>query len=251
MIKSLHPPNGLTLPYLGLGPEAGPLPAFVYLSLSGEESLSLEPYNRPALALASNDLRVFSLTLPGHGDGFNKFHAMQYWADEMQLGHDLLGAFFDQAAQAINWLIENEIVESEKLAIGGLSRGGFIATHLAARIPKIHTLLGFAPLTELTALQEFASNPQLAEQAKTLDLIHLCDALTHVRNIRFYIGNRDERVSTDACYRFVRHLAEKGHEKRARHQKVELFISQSVGHKGHGTLPNLFEEGALWVKHHL
>jgi predicted esterase len=237
--------------YLGPKPEAGLLPAFFYFSLSGEESLSLYPYCQPATLLADAPLRVFSLTIPGHEPGLNKLQAMQYWADHMAQGEYVLEEFFEKAIQAILWLVEQKLVDPQKLSVGGLSRGGFIATHLAARSSLIETVLGFAPLTELMQLKEFTTHPSLQRRASELDLCHLIDRLTHVRSFRFYIGTLDTRVGTDACYHFIRRLAEKGYEKHARHQKIELRLCPSIGHQGHGTDPHTFVEGAAWIKHKL
>jgi acetyl esterase/lipase len=166
----------------------------------------------------------------------------------MTKGDYLLEDFFENVVRAIHWLIEKKIVEPASMAAGGLSRGGFVATHIAARLKHIQTVLGFAPLTELMLLKEFTENPSLKRRTSELDLLTLIDALTHVRHLRFYIGNLDTRVGTDACYHFIRQLAEKGHEKHVRHQKIELRITQSIGHKGHGTDPQIFEEGGRWVK---
>ena len=250
MSKNLVDTHNTRIEYLGPGPEGGPLPAFFYFALSGVESLCLHPYNQPALHLDSGAMRIFSFTIPGHEQGMNKFHAMEYWAEQMAAGTYLLEDFFDQTQRAILWLINQDLVDPEHVGIGGLSRGGFVATHMAARLPLVHTLLGFAPLTELSQLKEFAQ-PSLEGHTAKLDLVHLVDHLTHVRHIRFYIGNLDTRVNTDACYRFIRSLAEKGHAKHARHQKIELMLTPSIGHQGHGTDPHVFEEGSLWAKNHL
>lgn len=253
-MKTVTDPQGNEICYQGFGLEAGALPAFFYFALSGEESLTLSPYNSPALHLEGQPLRVYSMTIPGHGPGFDKFHAMQYWADQMAQEHYVLKDFFQRAAFSIDWLIERGYVDPEHLAVGGLSRGGFIAAHLAAREKRIKTVIGFAPLTCLSALEEFASvkvATRVKIRAASFDLENLTDHLTHLRHLRFYIGNRDERVSTDACYSFIRKLADKAHEIRARHMHIELRISHSIGHKGHGTAPHIFEEGIAWLKERL
>lgn len=248
VIKTVKAKNQLPLYYLGPDLEKGPLPAFFYFSLSGEESLSLPPYSQPATLIADDSLRVFSLTIPGHEEGKSKFHAMEYWAEKMAHQEPILEEFFDQAAEAIDDLITQNSILPTHIATGGLSRGGFVATHVAARVSQIQTVLGFAPLTQLNKLKEFETKPELFTSAEKLDLTHLVDALSHVHHLRFYIGNLDTRVSTDACYNFIRHRAEVGHHKHLRHQKTELMITQSIGHKGHGTSPSIFEEGAFWVK---
>ncbi|MCC5831825.1 MAG: prolyl oligopeptidase family serine peptidase [Chlamydiales bacterium] len=253
-MNTLTDPQGNEIFYQGIGPEAGALPAFFYFALSGEESLMLPPYNAPAALLEVDPLRIYSMTIPGHGPGFDKFHAMQYWADQMAQEEYILEEFFEKAAFSVDWLIKQGYVDPDHLAVGGLSRGGFIATHLAARNKRIKTLLAFAPLTRLSELEEFAlvkQSTRVKMRAASLDLEQLTNHLTHLHHIRFYIGNRDERVSTDACYNFIRKLAEKAHEIRARHMNVELRISHSVGHKGHGTAPQLFQEGVSWLKEKL
>ncbi len=248
MIRTLEAPNGLSIEYLGADHKEGAKPAFFYFALSARESLELHPYSQPPLLASDPGLRVFSFTIPGHGNGLNKFDAMHYWAEKMSQGEYLLETFFDKVEVAIRWLIDEKIVDKDRIAVGGLSRGGFVATHIAARIKEVQTILGFAPLTDLMQLKEFTESDFLRKRADELKLVHLVDRLVHVHNVRFYIGNLDHRVGTDACYDFIKKLAEKGHEVHARHQKVELMITQAIGHKGHGTAPHTFEEGSLWTK---
>lgn len=249
MMKTLTNPHGNPIVYQGPGPEVGPLPALFYFALSGEESLKLHPYNSPAPLLEEEPVRVFSMTIPGHEPGLDKFHAMQYWADHMD--NYVLENFFNEVEFAIDWLIQEEYIDPEHIAVGGLSRGGFVATHVAAKQKRIKTILGFAPLTQLGILKEFASAElptHVKMRAQALDLEQIVDNLTHIHHLRFYIGNRDDRVSTDACYSFIRKLANKGHEVRAKHLNAELYIVHSIGHKGHGTAPHTFNEGTEWVK---
>ncbi|MFZ0565853.1 MAG: prolyl oligopeptidase family serine peptidase [Chlamydiales bacterium] len=244
MIKHLKDPHDTLVAYSGIGKEGGTLPAFIYFALSAEESLDLEPYNRPVTLLESQPLRVFSFDLPGHGPGFDKFKAMDYWAAHPER----LEPFFEKVVFSIQWLIDEGLIDPDYLAAGGLSRGGFVATHIAAREKRIKTVLGFAPLTKLSRITEFSHHKYQSEQ---LDLEHLVERLTHIRHFRFYIGNRDTRVSTDACYHFIRQLVEKNHEKRIRDPQIELRITPSIGHRGHGTAPSIFEEGTNWVKERL
>lgn len=250
-IKTLTSPENLQIFYTGLGREGGPLPAFFYFALSGEESLSLHPYNQPVTHLQDAPLRIFSLTLPGHGPGFDRLKAMEYWAEEMQVGNYPIENFIENTLKAIEWLISTEMVDPNHMATGGLSRGGFVATHMAAREKRFRTLLGLAPLTRLKEFVEFQKEQGLQAHAERLNLDHLVEHLTHLHHVRFYIGNRDTRVGTDACYHFIRTLSEKVHEKHARHSHVELMITSSLGHKGHGTAPHIFNEGAEWVKYTL
>lgn len=233
----------LTLDFLGPPLEAGPLPAFIYFSISAEESLHLEPYCQPATFCADDWLRVFSFTLPGHEEGKDKFKAISYWAEQMRLGHDVLTPFIEKAAAKIIDLISHGIIDAEHLAIGGLSRGAFLATHVAAQLSSIKTLVGFAPMTRLSIAPDFADL-----DVEAFDIEKLTPKLLHLQNLRFYIGNRDTLVSTDACYSFIRALTEEAFAKKERNCKPELVISHAIGREGHGTSPETFQAGAQFVQ---
>lgn len=237
-----------SLPIFHLGPplEKGPLPSVFYFALAGDESLALDPFNQPAILLAEEKIRVFSFTLPFHGPHFDKRHAMMSWAQQIGADCDIIDNFVKECLECINFLIEQDYVDASHMASAGLSRGGFIATHLAAQDLRIKTVLGYAPLTNLTALEEFkeCENHPLV---KKLSLIQLVDKLMH-KKIRFYIGNRDTRVSTDECFAFIRAAAEYSYRQSHRPPPIELIVSASIGHKGHGTSPHIFKEGIEWLK---
>lgn len=229
---------GTDICFVGQDLEKGPLPAFFYFSILGFDSLNLPPYNSPVQYFEGTNCRIFSFDLPFHED---KFQAMEAWAEHMRKGESVIEDFLDITSAQINWMIGERWIDPTKMVSGGLSRGGFIATHLAAREKRISHVLGFAPITRLKEVQAFKDLDTSA-----LDLTQL--ELTHLQGLRFYIGNRDQTVSTDACYEFIRNLAEKAHEKRARNCLVELRITPSIGLGGHGTSPEIFEEGALWLR---
>lgn len=243
-LRTLKTPDEMEFWYLGPPLEEGPLPTFFYFSLSGEESLALAPYNQPAAFFQGQACRVFSLTLPGHGEGFDKFVAMNYWAEEMGKETYFLDFFFEKCAQAISWLIQEGFVPAENLAIGGLSRGAFAAAHIAARQPSISTLLGFAPLTRLSHLKAFfpyLQFPKISHHLNHLDLHSLVPKLSHLKQVRFYIGLEDTLVGTEHCIQLAKEMA-------AAKMDVQLVLSPSIGHGGHGTAPHIFLEGANWLK---
>ncbi|MBS0621394.1 MAG: alpha/beta hydrolase [Verrucomicrobia bacterium] len=221
----------------------GPLPAFFYFSLGGEESLLLDPFNLPAVHLQQLPLRIFSMTLPFHEESEDKHTAIAKWAEEMAQGKTPLQDFLTQAHEALLDLLEEGVITH--IATGGLSRGGFIATHLAALEPRIKAVLGLAPMTDLSVLRDFEAINHL-ESVKALSLSLLAPKLTHT-HIRFYIGNRDIAVGTAACFSFIETLANVAFEARVRSPHVELFISPSIGHRGHGTPAHIFAEGAHWI----
>jgi len=254
MSKKIETPSGLTLFYLGPDIAHGKLPALLYFSLSGEESLELEPFCHPPKKLEVEPIRTFSVTLPGHEEGLNKFHAMKFWADSIRDGKYLLEELITKLDESLNWLISEEIIDPRHVAVAGLSRGGLIAGLLAAKNNYIKTLVCFAPVVELSVLEDFSDfrdNKRLNDRASRLSLVGAVEKLTHLEHLRFYMATRDEKVNTDSCYHFIREMAEKVHEKRARHCHVELYLTTPIGQKGHGTAPHIFDEGTELIKRQL
>lgn len=231
-----------------LGPplSAGALPVLFYFALSGEESLTLDPYNQPITYLQDVPIRKISFTLPFHGPGYVNSQTMHLWAEELQNHPEFLSLFYQRVLEAIHFLIEKKIVDPHHMAVAGLSRGGFIAAHVAALEPRIKTILGFAPLTSFNLMTEFKDR-DIPEPIQKMALIHLVDQLVN-KEVRFYIGNRDRRVGTRGCFSFIEALTEACVEKGIRSAPVSLIIYPSIGHKGHGTPPEIFADGASWVK---
>lgn len=234
------------LPIVWTGPDLskGPLPAFFYFALSGEDSLHLDPYNQPVQFLKGSPIRCFSFSIPFHGPGYDNNQSMDLWKKEFEQNSSFLEQFFQKCLVNIDYLINQNLIDITKIAVGGLSRGGFIATHLAARDSRIKYVLGYAPMTRLRVLEE------LQGTGHGWDLIDLTDKLTHV-HLRYYIGNRDLRVGTDACFDFIQALTESMFQQGQRSPPVEMVIAQSVGFKGHGTLPPTFRDGIDWLKQKL
>lgn len=237
--------NPLAIHHLGPPLSAGPLPTLLYFALSGEESLQLDPYHQPALYAAEKGWRVLSFTLPGHGPGYQNTEAMRVWAEEVAKGRDFLTPFLDQVLQNTQFLIETGVLDPKHLAVAGLSRGAFIAFHLAARHPSLTTILGFAPLLELNQLKEFQSvleDPLL----QTWDLQQQLPALVDKR-VRFSMGNRDLRVGTRACFEFGQKLVEANFKAGHRSPPIEWALTPSIGAQGHGTSPASFRAGIDWI----
>lgn len=237
--------SGSELSYLGPPLEKGALPAVFYFALSAEESLTLDPYNQPALALGSS-LRVFSLDLPAHGKGKKATQAISVWAEEIAEGRDPLSECIERASSAIDSLLEQGVLIKEKIGLMGLSRGAFIACHVAASLPYLRHILGFAPLTRLSLAKEF----QGMEDHPTLKKLSLSPLISSLfdRHFRFYIGNHDTRVGTRECFQFTEALAQSAFEHQIRSPAIELFIVPSIGQFGHGTSKESFLSGAAWLK---
>ncbi len=240
-------PEGIQVYHRGAPPERGALPALFYLALSGEESLCLDPFNQPVQSLVDEQLRIYSVTLPAHGEGLSPNEAMQRWAEKVEQGQSPVGPVVDEIPRAVTYLIEAGLIDPAHIAIAGLSRGAFAAAHVASVDPRFRTLLGFAPLTRLTGAGSFKEVWHLPQAAAlNIDRLALYD-----RTIRFYIGNRDTLVGTDQCFQAVEALVEAAHNQRIRSAPIEMIISASIGYQGHGTSPEVFRAGASWVQQRL
>lgn len=232
----------ITLYHRGPPLDYGPLPSLFYFSISGPDSLCLDPFNQPVQFLQGEMVRVFSLTLPGHEDGLAAKDAMKLWADEMQKGQNRVAEFLDAAQLALHFAIDERFIDPSKLGVAGLSRGAFAAAHLAAREEKFRFIACFAPLTRLCYIREFQ---HLLEHPipNGLDLLHLAERLGD-RHIKLYIGNEDTQVGTRECFDFLEALV---NQKKQRDSHAELLIYPSIGRMGHGTPPEIFKQGALWL----
>jgi esterase FrsA len=213
--------------------------------LTGQDSLCRDPYNQPVQFLSHLPIRVYSLDLPHHVTGAHPNEALDKWVEDIGAGVPIIETLVQTVRDQLDYLIGQGEVDPNRIAVGGLSRGGFVACHIAASDMRWKAVLGFAPLTLLTGGVTFA---QLKGQpyAESLSLDHQVDRLVG-RPIRFYIGNRDEQVGTGHCFHFLQELVQGCCRDRIRPAPVEMIMTPSVGFRGHGTLPPTFKDGANWV----
>ena len=247
MTSLKQPPFKTPVPLFYTGPdlENQDLPCIIYLALSAEESLLVDPFNQPVLFLhKKHPVRVFSVDLPFHGNGLPATQAMSRWAEQIEV----LSTFLDDLEKSLRILFDH-LNKPTKAAIIGLSRGGFLASHIAARFAEISILLTYAPLTQLDECVEFKDLKNLPP-IRALDINILTSKLLH-KTIKAYIGNRDLRVGTDRCYTWITSLVNTAFDNHIRSPHIELVLKPSIGHLGHGTSKETFEEGALWLAHKL
>lgn len=244
-ISALTVAPNIALYHAGPALDHGPLPSIFYFALSGPDTLTLDPFNQPVQFLHGKMIRIFSLTLPGHENGLPANNALKVWADDISKGIDSLGEFLDAAEQAVAFAIRERFVDPDKLGIAGLSRGGLLAFHLAARVEKFRCILAFAPITKLSKGKDFSAIHDLPA-LKNYDAENVSEDICS-RHIRLYIGNEDTRVGTRPCFDFAMSLVAKAREKKIRSPQIELFITPSIGQMGHGTSPEIFAQGAHWI----
>ena len=241
-IAELKVAPNINLYHVGPPLDLGPLPSLFYFSLSGPDSLGLDPFNQPVQFSLGRMIRIFSLTLPAHENDLPPTQALKVWAEDYAKGADPLGEFLNQCALAVDFAIREKFGDPEKLAVAGLSRGGLLAFHLAAQDERFKSILAFAPITRLSKMKEFVSlKPNPFFEAENL-AESLCD-----RSVRLYIGNQDVRVGTRFCFDFAMALTDCAKQKKIRSPQIECFITPSIGIDGHGTSPEVFRQGTDWI----
>lgn len=244
----LLPQHHSPIYYQGPDLQYGPLPTVIFFALSARISLFEHPFNQPVLRLSQQGVRVFSWDLPFHGPEIDPDHAIRQWAWGFVHQPSFISDFLDLCQHHINYLITEGLINFQHLGVAGLSRGGFLATHLAARDSRLKTVLGFAPLIQPQSLEELKTFPESSFDRFSLTAV--VDQLIHTR-LRFHIGNHDMRVGTDICYQFIHQLTKAAFNQGIRSPGVELIIYPSIGYQGHGTPPLIFSDGADWIKRQL
>jgi dienelactone hydrolase len=152
------------------------------------------------------------------------------WAIHAKKNEDFLGPYVQNCMDVLDHLIAEGITDAQRVAVEGVSRGGFCALHFAAREPRIKAVLGISPVTNPLALKEFAG--VTAEQVKGISLDQVLEPLVG-RTVWISIGNSDDRVSTDDCIAFSRRLV--ATTRRLQPQlnlfPVHLHVGMSAGHR--------------------
>ena len=124
---SITPKIGTTIFYTGPALDKGPMPAVIYLALSGEDSLCKDPYNQPVQFLSDFPIRVFSISLPEHDLGIDPSQALKSLAQDIEKKRKPIEDFLEVVTFCLSYLEEKRLIEKKHTALMGLSRGGFFA----------------------------------------------------------------------------------------------------------------------------
>lgn len=240
----LETPGGVKFGSLGK-PQANRAPTIIVIGSDLEYSLKNDEINEVGRLLGPHGVSSFALDVPCHGadirtgepDGLNG------WRSRLDHNEDFVAPFTKNVSAIIDYLIKQGY--SSRIAIAGTSRGGFMGLHAMAEDPRVSCSASFAPVTELTVLNEFKG---LEEHALTrsIALNNVADKLAG-RPLWMCIGNNDERVGTDHLVDFSRKVVAASFSK-GLPAPVELHIMQTEGHRIHATA---HQEAAAWMLGHL
>lgn len=225
--------------FVGPSIDAGCAPAVFYFSLTAADSLYQQPIAQPTELWYQKGFRTFSFDLPFHGASTPHATALEQWGRDFAT----IKEFIERASQTIRQLEARGLVNLEQSALVGISRGAYLAAHLAART-QIKHLIGFAPLTELSKHPAFTSccDPDL----ESFDLSNRIPELWE-KSIRFYISNRDTLVGTKRAFDLITQLADYAFNSGVRTSSHTLELYPAIGREGHGTSGEVFDRGARQV----
>jgi dienelactone hydrolase len=244
----LKTPAGIEFGLLGAKPTA-PAPTVFIFAADIDRTLTDPAFNSAGMLLGKRGFLCVALDAPCHGKDARENHASELsgWRERIEQGNDLVGAFSTRCSQVLDYLIAEGYTDATRVAAVGTSRGGFLAIHFAAAEPRVRCVVGFAPVTNLMALSEFAGTTS-APVVQKLSLTNVADKLVG-RPIWVSIGNDDQRVGTDDAIAFTRAIVRASRGNRGPDEvqppvPVELHVMPSRGHAIH---PDAHAEAAAWI----
>jgi len=246
-VQILNPPD---LPSIGLwGTQVHyPAPTLLVFSATIDESLDNPYFRQCGNALAEQGYLLVSLDLPGHGIDQRKGEpgGLGAWRVRSDQDEDFVAPFTANVTKVLDYLIESGYTDPDRIAACGTSRGGFIALQCAAADPRIKATAAFAPVTDLMALREFSGASNI-DHVANLSLLSRAESLAG-RSLWIAIGDRDDRVSTDATVAFARQVT---NVSLAREKPADVTLIVQPEPKGHTTPKGAPEEAAKWIAERL
>ncbi|MCH1429157.1 MAG: hypothetical protein L7U87_00195 [Chlamydiales bacterium] len=221
--------------------------ALIYFTLTADTSLVVDPFNQPVKDLKACAINCFSVTLPFHDIGIPHSETVDHWRTVLMDNGDFLESFVTKLQNLCLFLEAEGLLKLELTCLAGLSRGGYIACFLASLLPQVQYILAFSPMSYIFSREEETHLIENIFFKPFWNINYFAEKLAN-RHLQLYIGNYDTKVSTRACFEFTDKLASIASEKRIRPCKTNLHIYPSVGHKGHGTPPDIFHLGAQWIE---
>jgi len=229
-------------------PALKPAPTLVMLASTIDGTLGESYFRQCGNKLGELGYLVVSIDLPCHGDQVfaGEPDGLSGWSHRTSKGRDFVAESNARLTKVLDHLITTGLTDPEQIAAGGTSRGGFLAIHFAAHDRRVGCVAGFAPVTELTALQEFRDTSKYPLVGK-LSLKHQAKKLAG-RPVWIIIGDRDERVGTQHAIELATCLSAVAKEQDIA-SNVELHVVSEP--RGHTTPQGAAQHAANWIHQHL
>ncbi|OPZ85141.1 MAG: esterase [bacterium ADurb.Bin429] len=183
---------------------------------------------------------VASFDLPYHGElATDERKELRGIAAAMAAGEDPLAEVRAVGRALIDAALAQGLADAGRIVIAGTSRGGFSALHVMAADTRVHAAAALVPVTDLAALTETQALAAavIARDSATA----LIPALAN-RHVFLATGERDDRVSADACFAFYGKLLAA-----AREVRPVLRVFSGVTHTGSFPYEPLYLSGAAYL----
>ena len=207
-----------------------PAPTIFMLAGTIESTLEKPYFRQCGNELAKHGFLVVSIDLPCHGSqtGEGRPAGLGGWSQRIGNDEDIVAEANARLSKVLDHLIETGVTDPDRIAVGGTSRGGFLAIHFAAHDHRVKCAAGFAPVTDLAALSEFRDRQDHPLVLK-LSVVKQAEKLAG-RPVWIVIGDRDDRVGTQKAVQLASHLSEVARQLDIA-SNVELHVmSESRGH---------------------
>lgn len=241
-IQKLETPEGIRFSVLGSKP-AAPAPTLIVLALDAETTLSNPTYLRCGNILAGKGFLCVSIDLPSHGAQHRNDEpgGIDGWRKRMDSGENPMTDLVSRLASVLDDLVARGFTDPDKIYACGTSRGGYAAMYFASCDPRVKAVAAYSPVTDFAALREFQGAHE-TDASREAALISRIDSLSQTP-VWIMIGDRDQRVGTDAAIAFARSLSAAA-AARSQPGRTELHVSPSDGHH---TPSGAEELSAAWI----
>ena len=239
-LKMLQTPSGVRFGSLGER-RASPAPTLIIVGSDLEYSLTNDEINKVGRLLGG--AHCFGLDVPGHGIDVREGEpqSLGAWRARLDKNENFVAKFARDISDILDYLIADGYSDPARIAVAGTSRGGFMGLHAMAEDSRIRAGVSFAPISELTILNEFKGLERHA-LTQSLALSQIAAKLAD-RPLWFCIGNNDRRVGTDSLIDFTRRVVAAC--KKGKTAPVEIHIMETEDHHIHDTA---HEEAAEWLR---
>jgi dienelactone hydrolase len=238
----LETPDGLRFFIAGQKGDK-PAPTLFIFGLSARSALHDDDYFKSGSLLIPQGWLCASVDVPCHDEDTRPGEpsALKGWRYRLDKNENFVAPFVQKCQAALDHLVKEGYADPQRVAVAGISRGGFCAFHFAAAEPRVRAVVGFAPVTDLLVLEEFHGLENHAI-TKSLAAVNLADKLVG-KHVWMCIGNNDERVGTEPCFAFARKVAQ-ANLAAGKPATIELHVMPSGGHTIHATA---HDEAAAWL----
>jgi len=191
--------------------------------------------------LAQNGFIYVSLDLPCHGleRRDNEMQGLDGWRYRIEHGENFIPEFNARLNKMLDYLIKEGYSDPEKIALLGISRGGFLAMHFISNESRVKCTVAIAPVVDLGTLREFKGLEQNS-MVTSIALSNYAGKLSG-KAILITIGDQDARVDTDKVIAFARSVSQAS----GKESHIELRVMPEP--RGHYSSWEEVEQSAVWL----